>query len=106
MAEEILFKVSNLEITDLENSSILFDEVADDDDNHDLELSLVGKVLTVCSHNFDALKRTLNQIWSIFNGALLIHIENGLFVVQFVSRRDKRRSWQSVHGPSIIILCY
>lgn len=62
MAEEILLKVSNLKITELENNSIVFEDDADDENNHDLDLSLVGKVLTVRLYNFDALKCTLNQI--------------------------------------------
>lgn len=42
-------------------------------------------------YNFEALKHTLNQIWSISNGALFRAIENGLFVVQFANQRDKTK---------------
>ncbi|XP_048496311.1 uncharacterized protein LOC125495591 [Beta vulgaris subsp. vulgaris] len=91
MADEILNKVSNLKITEAENQVISFDEGANEDDNHDLALSLVGRVLTVRSYNFEALKRTLNQIWAISNGALFRSIENGFFVVQFANLRDKTK---------------
>lgn len=43
------------------------------------------------SYNFDAMKRTLNQIWTISTNALFRPIENGLFVVQFVNPRDKMK---------------
>lgn len=63
----------------------------ENENNQDLAQSLVGKLLSVRSYNFDAMKRTLNQIWSISNGALFRVIENGLFVVQFANQRDKAK---------------
>ena len=54
----------------MEDQLIAFDDAGGDDNNSDLELSLVGKVLTVRTYNFEALKRTLNQVWAISNGAL------------------------------------
>ena len=91
MVDEISLKVSTLKITEAESQVIAFDDDANEDDNHDIALSLVGRVLTVRSYNFEALKRTLNQIWTISNGALFRTIENGFFVVQFANLRDKTK---------------
>lgn len=91
MADDIAQKVSNLKITAAEENLLVFDEEVGTDSGQDIALSLVGKVLTVRSFNFEALKRTLNQIWAISNGALFRTIENGFFVVQFASLRDKSK---------------
>lgn len=91
MADEIASRVSSLRITEEEDKVVNFDDFESTNKNDDLELTLVGKVLTVRNYNFDALKRTLNQIWAIKTGALFRPIENGLFVVQFACRRDKEK---------------
>lgn len=91
MADEIASRVSSLRITEEEDKVVNFDDFESTNNNDDLELTLVGKVLTVRNYNFDALKRTLNQIWAIKTGALFRPIENGLFVVQFACRRDKEK---------------
>lgn len=91
MAEEILSKVHNLKIADAENQSIAFDNAADDDNTPDIELSLVGKVLTMRAYNFEPLKRKMNQIWSISHGAFIRPIENELFVFQFTNHQDKAK---------------
>lgn len=81
----------NSKITEADNQLLACNDDANDENNHDIDLSLVGKVVTVRSFNFDALKCTLNQIWSISNGALFRSIENGLFVVQFANFSDKAK---------------
>ncbi|XP_019106198.1 uncharacterized protein LOC109135534 [Beta vulgaris subsp. vulgaris] len=81
MAEEIVNKVSNLKITEVEDQLIAFDDAGGDDNNSDLELYLVGKVLIVRTYNFEALKRTLNQVWAISNGALFCSIDQNLVLL-------------------------
>lgn len=81
MTEEIINKVSNLKITEVEDQLIAFDDAGGDDNNSDLELSLVGKVLIVRTYNFEALKRTLNQVWAISNGALFCSIDQNLVLL-------------------------
>lgn len=60
MADEILLKVSELKITAEENQSINLDDIPDNENSQDFALALIGKVVTVRSFNFEALKRTLN----------------------------------------------
>lgn len=91
MADEITNKCANLQITSDENSVISFEEVPDDSNASGIDLSLVGKVLSIRPHNFEAMKKTLNQIWLISKDVLFRNIENGLFVVQFAHFRDKAK---------------
>lgn len=89
MADDIALKVLSLKITEAEDTILDLDNVTITEHTQDLDLALVGKFLSVWSFNFEAQKRTLNQIWAIFKGALFRPIENGHFVVQFASKRDK-----------------
>ena len=91
MADDIVSRVSNLKITAEEDDVVEFNTDADAETDHDFELTVVGKVLTVRTFNFEAMKRTLNQIWAISKGALFRLIENGMFVVQFASLKDKNK---------------
>lgn len=91
MADDIALKVSALKITVEENQTISLDDIPDSENKHDFALALVGKVMTRRSFNFEALKRTLNQIWAISKGALFRNIENDLFVIQFACKRDKEK---------------
>ncbi|XP_057247549.1 uncharacterized protein LOC130589924 [Beta vulgaris subsp. vulgaris] len=88
MADDIVSRVSNLKITADEDTMVEFLENPNSETD-DFELTLVGKMLTVRTYNFDPMKKTLNQIWAISRGALFRSIENGLFVVRFASKRDK-----------------
>lgn len=91
MADEIVTRCANLKLTEDDANIVALDDVPEIKEDSDLSLSLVGKVLTVRSYNFDAMKKTLNQIWTISKNALFRPIENGLFVVQFVNPRDKMK---------------
>lgn len=91
MADEIISKCSNLRITEDENFVVSLEETVGDDSSHALDLAMVGKVIASRSFNFDALKRTMNQIWAISKNALFRQIEEGLFVVQFANMRDRNK---------------
>lgn len=91
MVDDIVSRISNLKIMAEEGIIVALDDVTEDDFNAEINLTLVGKVMTVRSYNFAALNRTMNQIWSLSKGALFRAIENGLFVVQFANARDKAK---------------
>lgn len=91
MVDDLATNYSRLRITEDESSIVSFDNEPEQHDDGNLNLSLAGKVLNVRSYNFEAMKRTLNQIWSISKGALFRSIENNLFVVQFANFRDKNK---------------
>ena len=86
-----VLKYSNLKITAAEDEVVAFDHLTNENDDPTLALSVVGKVMTVRPFNFEAFKNTMNQIWTISKHALFRPIENGLFVVQFASCRDKMK---------------
>lgn len=91
MADDIAVRCANLKITDDENAVVSLDEEDDDNDGLGINLSIVGKVLSIRPHNFEAMKRTLNQLWAISKGALFRQIENDLFIVQFANVKDKNK---------------
>lgn len=70
MADDIVSRVSNLKIRAEEGAAAEFHDVLNIENNHDFVLTLVGKVLTVRTYNFEAMRRTLNQTWAIFKEAL------------------------------------
>ena len=91
MDDEILVRCSALKITEEEEDVIALDNISTDVENPSMNLALVGKVMTVRPYNFEAFKRTMNQIWAISKHALFRSIENGLFVIQFATLRDKTK---------------
>lgn len=91
MADKLIEKVTNLKITADEESVVVLEGIEKDPSDEARVLAMVGRVLSNRPYNFEALKRTLNQIWSITKGALFRSIENGLFVVQFATAKDKSK---------------
>lgn len=76
MADKLIDKVTNLKITAEEESVVVLEGVEEDSSDASRDLAMVGKVLSTRPFNFEALKRTLNQIWTITKGALFRQIEN------------------------------
>lgn len=62
MADEPPTNYSRLRITEDESSIVSFDDEPESKDDANLNLSLVGKLLNFRSYNFEAMKRTLNEI--------------------------------------------
>lgn len=91
MADDITIRWSNLRITEEEESIVGFDAVVSEDVEPTINLAVVGKIMTVRPYNFEAFKKTMNQIWAISKEALFRSIENGLFVVQFASGKDRKK---------------
>lgn len=91
MVDDIASRVSSLRITAEEDKLIALDDVPENEKNCNFDLPLVGKVMAIRTYNFNALKRTLNQIWMISKGALFRPIESDRFVVQFACQRDKNK---------------
>lgn len=101
MAEDIIVRCSQLKITEDEESIANLDDIQSNDCNSIIELSLVGKVIAASPYNFEAFKRTMNQIWAISKSALFQTIENGLFVIQFAMSVIVRKFLKEDRGLSI-----
>ena len=91
MEDEIIARCSTLKITEEEDNIVELGAVPKNPTDNDFDMAIVGKVMTRRPYNFEALKRTMNQIWAISKHALFRSIENGFFVVQFASARDKMK---------------
>lgn len=91
MADDIIARCSKLKITEDEETIVTIDDGIDDTRASNISLSIVGRVLTKRPYNFEAFKRTMNQIWMISKPALFRAIGNGLFIIQFVSQRDREK---------------
>ena len=91
MADEIIEKWSSLKITQAEDQIVSLDNDNSDIQQEAIALSIVGKVLTDRPYNFEAFKRTMNQIWAISKGAIFCPVENNLFIVQFAHARDRAK---------------
>lgn len=91
MDDDTLARWKTLKITDDEEKIVGFDDLPKGDVDNSIDLALVGRVMTMRPYNFDAFKKTMNQIWAITKDALFRSIENGLFVVQFATARDRAK---------------
>lgn len=91
MTDDIASRVLSLQITEEKDAIVNLISLETSDNNLNLELALVGKVITIRNFNFEALMRTLNQIREISSAALFRPIENGLFAIQFTCGRDKEK---------------
>ncbi|KAL2905726.1 hypothetical protein RDABS01_004436, partial [Bienertia sinuspersici] len=61
------------------------------DSSQQIALTLVGKLLIVRSYNFEALQRTLKQVWSPSRGVVFRKIENNLLIIQFFHWKDRKK---------------
>lgn len=91
MADNLADSVSKLKITVEEGSVVDLGGLDVNPTASSTNLALVGKVLTIRNYNFEALKRTLNQIWTLSKEARFRRIENSLFVIQFATAKDKAK---------------
>ncbi|KAJ8424159.1 hypothetical protein Cgig2_010903 [Carnegiea gigantea] len=62
-----------------------------------VSLSLIGKLYTSNSFNFEALKQTIQNIWKPSQGLLIIDLDHNLFAFQSFSARD--RDYTLEEGP-------
>ena len=91
MADQLIERVLSMKITAEEEGIIELGGITEESTDTSMSMAVVGKVVTVRSYNFDALKRTMNQIWTLTKEALFRQIENGLFVIQFAAGKDKKK---------------
>ncbi|XP_021762541.1 uncharacterized protein LOC110727283 [Chenopodium quinoa] len=91
MADDLSDRWAKLKITDEECDVAELGEANEDELKGSIELSLVGKLLTIRAYNFEVMQRTLSQIWALNKGVIFRRIENNLFVVQLFHWRDKEK---------------
>ena len=87
MAEEITDFVANLRIDEEEEQIIDFDFLNPSNENH-ISLLLIGRLLTECSYNIDAFKRTITTVWAPQHGLVIRTLKPNLYAFQFYHWRD------------------
>ncbi|KAL2931806.1 hypothetical protein RDABS01_037216 [Bienertia sinuspersici] len=89
-------KLKGLEMT--EDEEEIIDCIEEDETiDEQLQLCLVGKLLTNNPFSFDAMKNTLKISWHLGKGMIVREIENNMFIFQFFSMPDKRKVMEE--GP-------
>ncbi|KAL2892387.1 Lysine--tRNA ligase [Bienertia sinuspersici] len=80
MEDELAHQCSHLKISTVEEEDVVeLGDNTDDNINTKIALSLVGRVLTLRSYNFVAMKNTMNQVWSLSQKAIFRAVDSNLF---------------------------
>lgn len=83
MAEDIVERCSKLALTNTEDDVIDFGDSTEEGMDEKLSMRLIGRVLTAKPLIFDAVRRTLLQIWSIKDGVVIRAMGSNMFLFQF-----------------------
>lgn len=87
MAEEIIRSVSSLRI-DEEEDQILDIANLNPNNENNVSLLLIGKLLTERSYNVDAFKKTITTVWAPQHGLVIRTLKPNLYAFQFYHWRD------------------
>lgn len=88
MVDELVEHCSKLSISNVEDDMVDLDGVDDNSQDDILNLRLVGRVLTTKPLNLDAVRRTLQQVWSLKDGVVIRALGVNLFLFQFFHWKD------------------
>ncbi|XP_021743481.1 uncharacterized protein LOC110709574 [Chenopodium quinoa] len=88
MAEEIVNLYSRLCIREEEKKSIDLGALTSGEEENNLSLMLVGKLLTHRSYNVEAFKKTITSIWSPIHGLAIRVLSPNLYAFQFFHWKD------------------
>ncbi|XP_021739451.1 uncharacterized protein LOC110705826 [Chenopodium quinoa] len=98
MDDDIASLCSNLRISEEENTAIDFGDINPSNEEKNLSLMLIGKLLTRRSYNVDAFKNTMTNYWAPSNGVAIRVLGPNLYAFQFFHWKDlekvlKGRLW-------------
>ncbi|GMP31149.1 hypothetical protein CsSME_00005483 [Camellia sinensis var. sinensis] len=91
MADSINDLARRLVLTEEEEAEVVVDEVHIQSTAAKAGLCLVGKLLTMCPFNKEALRSTLTLVWKASKGVVFKTLGDNLFLIQFGHVVDKRR---------------
>lgn len=89
MADELTLQCAKLRLVEEEKEIVDLGIVATKDSNDNLELLLVGKLLTERPYNVEAFKRTIMKVWAPMKGMVIRVLGPNLYAFQFFHWRDK-----------------
>lgn len=91
MADDLILRCSNLRLEEGEGDIVDLGDVVPDNQNDNLELLLIGKLLTDRPFNVDAFKRTMTKVWAPSQGMVIRVLGPNLFAFQLFHWRDLER---------------
>jgi len=97
MADDLEEAWKKTSLTEEEAQVLDFDEETLAEKVEDIELSLVGKLMTNDNFNVHVMKNVLNNVWKPSKGLVIRDLDINLFVFQFFSHAD--RTYVLNEGP-------
>ncbi|XP_056686880.1 uncharacterized protein [Spinacia oleracea] len=91
MADELISRCSKLSLEEGEGDVVDLGDVVVEDQSDNLELLLIGKLLTERPFNVDAFKRTMTKVWAPSQGMVIRVLGPNLFAFQLFHWRDMEK---------------
>lgn len=91
MADDLVEQCSKLNIVNEEEDILELEDGCDEQQDAKISLRLVGRLLSEKPLNFEALKRTMLQVWSLKEGVFIRAPESNMFVFQFFHWKDREK---------------
>ena len=80
---------NKLKLTKAEEEVAVFEEEVPSEKAKEIELSLIGKLLTTQNFNGNVMKTVLKNIWKPSKRMVAREMDENLFLFQFFSKKDK-----------------
>ncbi|CAO2827382.1 unnamed protein product [Amaranthus hypochondriacus] len=91
MADEIVDKCAQLQLVNNDDDVVDLSAGREEKSDETSSLRVVGKLLTEKPINFDALKRTMTNVWNLQDGVIIRAIDANVFVFQCFHWQDKEK---------------
>ncbi|XP_021857275.1 uncharacterized protein [Spinacia oleracea] len=93
MGDEIISQYSKLRLEEEEGDVDLGDVVSDDPQDN-LDLLLIGRMMTDRPYNVEAFKRTMKKVWAPVHNLVIRVLGPNLYAFQFFHWKDKEKVLQ------------
>jgi len=80
---------NRLKLTEVEEEVAVFEEEGPLKKAEEIELSLIGKLLTTQNFNGKVMKTVFKNIWKPSKGMIVCEMDENLFLFRFFSKKDK-----------------
>ena len=89
MDEGLEVEWSKLKLMEAEEEVMIFDEEVSAEKKEEIELSILGQLLTQSNYNIRVMKNVLRNIWWPSKGKVVRELDHNIVVFQFSSKKDK-----------------
>lgn len=83
------FDWNKLKLTEAEGEVIELDDEVPKEKKEEIELSILGQLLTQSNYNIRVMKNVLRNIWWPSKGMVVRELDHNIVVFQFSSKKDK-----------------